>query len=66
MSGAFCSLHPAAKAVGVFGDSLLKNLQTYCRIAQYCAILAGFADRSVVAQVVEWFIKNIQPISVGV
>jgi hypothetical protein len=26
----------------------------------------GFADRSVVAQVVEWFIKNIQPISVGV
>jgi hypothetical protein len=37
-----------------------------CKVALSCAILQGFADRSVVAQVVEWFIKNIQPISVGV
>jgi hypothetical protein len=29
-------------------------------------ILQGFADRSVVAQEIGWFIKNIQPISVGV
>ena len=46
LSGAFCSLHPAMYVAGVFGDSLLKNLQTHCKFAHYCAILAGFADRS--------------------
>ncbi len=44
LSGAFCSVHPAS--AGVFGDSLVKNLQTHCKFAHYCAILAGFADRS--------------------
>ena len=37
-----------------------------CKVALSCAILKGFADRGEVAQVIEWFIKNIQPISVGV
>ena len=49
---------------------LVEVVEKIFKISSKClkirCILQGFADRSVVAQVVEWFIKNIQPISVGV
>ncbi len=49
---------------------LVEVVEKIFKISSKCSkircILQGFADRSVVAQVVEWFIKNIQPISVGV
>jgi hypothetical protein len=50
----------------MFGDSSCEKSPNICGFALICAILQGFADRGGVAQEIEWFIKNIQPISVGV
>jgi hypothetical protein len=48
-----------AEAVRKIFEKFLKSSKIRC-------ILQGFADRGGVAQEIEWFIKNIQPISVGV
>jgi hypothetical protein len=43
-----------------------KDFLNFFEKSKIRCILTGFADRSKVAQEVEWFIKKIQPISVGV
>jgi hypothetical protein len=43
-----------------------KFFENFSKTAKIRCILQGFADRGGVAQEIEWFIKNIQPISVGV
>lgn len=59
----FPHLYPC---VEMFGDSSCEKSPNICGFALICVILQGFADRGGVAQEIEWFIKNIQPISVGV
>ena len=65
MSGGFCS-QALYLRVEMFGDFLDEKSPNICKVALSCAILQGFADRGEVAQEVEWFFKNIQPINVGV
>jgi hypothetical protein len=43
-----------------------KYFKKYLQRAKNRCILQGFADRGEVSQEIEWFIKKIQPISVGV
>ena len=47
-------------------ESGKKIFQKYLQRVKNRCILQGFADRGGVSQEVEWFIKKIQPISVGV
>jgi hypothetical protein len=43
-----------------------KIFENFPKSSKIRCILQGFADRGGVAQEIGWFIKNIQPISVGV
>ena len=49
--------------IGGGGRKVFRNFLKCLKIR---CILQGFADHSEVAQEVEWFFKNIQPINVGV
>jgi hypothetical protein len=43
-----------------------KRFEIFLKMFKFCCMIEGFADLGGLTQVAEWFIKNIQPISVGI